>query len=43
MNIKTALTIFCLLFLVSCACNETKDKKNDERILYPDNGRNCCD
>jgi hypothetical protein len=39
MNFKTTLTIFCLLFLVSCASNEGKGNNNDERIIYPDCGR----
>jgi hypothetical protein len=43
MNFKTILTIFCLLSLVSCASGEINDKKDDERILYPENGRSCCD
>jgi hypothetical protein len=38
MNFKTFLTLFVLSFLVSCACNETKEKK-EERILYPELGR----
>ena len=38
MNIKTFLTVFILSLLVSCACNETKDKKED-KILYPEMGR----
>lgn len=43
MNFKTFLFLFLVGILTSCACHQDKPSEKDERVIFPDNGRSCCE
>jgi hypothetical protein len=43
MNFKTFLFLFIIGTLVSCACHRDKPVSSEEPVIFPDNGRGCCD
>lgn len=43
MTFKNFLFLFLIGILISCASNNDKPLKSEERVIFPDNGRGCCD
>jgi hypothetical protein len=43
MNFKTFLFLFLIGTLLSCASNRDKPVKKEDQVIFPDNGRGCCD